>query len=157
LSHNHRVTKHLDIWSKMVRNYRIPSFFNIFFILFFYHQGKLRQFKVRHAKTSHSWQVFVLFYYSITLHWRLPLLYIAGLSTQVFLPRIFNINTNRHINNKRNFISPLMCTINRLTNLSEKHISMHTSPKLIQIIFIMTLQIYMPNYVTWEWFIVHNT
>jgi hypothetical protein len=36
-----------------------------------------------------------------TLHWRLPLLYIAGLSTQVFLARIFNIITNRHINNKR--------------------------------------------------------
>jgi hypothetical protein len=31
----------------------------------------------------------------------LPLLYIAGFSTQVFLPRIFNIITNRHINNKR--------------------------------------------------------
>ena len=27
-----------------------------------------------------------------------------------------------------NFISPLMCTINRLKNVSEKHISMHTSP-----------------------------
>ena len=27
-----------------------------------------------------------------------------------------------------NFISPLMCTINRLKNLSEKHISMLTSP-----------------------------
>ena len=26
---------------------------------------------------------------------------IAGFCTQVFLPRIFNINTNRHINNKR--------------------------------------------------------
>jgi hypothetical protein len=26
---------------------------------------------------------------------------IAVFSTQVFLPRIFNINTNRHINNKR--------------------------------------------------------
>jgi hypothetical protein len=33
LLQKHRVTKHLDIWSKMVRNYRIPSFFNIFFIL----------------------------------------------------------------------------------------------------------------------------
>ena len=43
-----------------------------------------------------------------------------------------------------------MCTINRLKNLSEKDISMHTSPKLIQIIFIMTLQIYMPNYGTWR-------
>ena len=32
----------IDIWSKMVRNYRIPSFFNIFFILFFYHQGNLK-------------------------------------------------------------------------------------------------------------------
>jgi hypothetical protein len=31
----------------------------------------------------------------------LPLLYLAGFSPQVFLPRIFNIITNRHINNKR--------------------------------------------------------
>ena len=49
------------------------------------------------------WIFFFLFFFfiTITLHWRLPLLYIAGLSTQVFLPRMFNIITNRHINNKR--------------------------------------------------------
>ena len=45
--------------------------------------------------------IFFSFFITITLHWRLPLLYIAGFSTQVFLPRIVNINANRHINNKR--------------------------------------------------------
>jgi hypothetical protein len=50
-----------------------------------------------------------------------------------------------------NFISPLIDVYNKQTEnfIPETHKkSMHTSPKSIQIIFIMTLQIYMPNYGT---------
>ena len=48
-----------------------------------------------------------------------------------------------------NVISPLIDVYNKQTEkcIRERHNkSMHTSPNSIQIIFIMTLQIYMPNY-----------
>ena len=50
-----------------------------------------------------------------------------------------------------NFISPLIDVYNKQTEkfIRETHKkSMHTSPKSIQIIFIMTLRIYMPTYGT---------
>jgi hypothetical protein len=52
-----------------------------------------------------------------------------------------------------NFISPLIDVYNKQTEkcIRERHKkSMHTSPNSIQIIFIMTLQIYMPNYGAWR-------
>ena len=67
-------------------------------ILFIVHIYQTRS-KVPLSSDSFLSRLFFLHY--ITLHVRLPLMYIAGFSTHVFLPRIANIITNRHINIRR--------------------------------------------------------
>jgi len=68
------------------------------FILFIVHIYQRRS-KVSLSSDNFLSRLFFLHY--ITLHLRLPLMYIAGFSTHVFLPRIFNIITKRHINIRR--------------------------------------------------------